>query len=503
MMRLTFATTAVLAVFAAPVAWADLTAEEVWKDWQSNFTSFGYTYSANEERTGDQLILTDLIVSSATPENDGSSQITLDRIVLTEQSDGSVSVSLPEVSPFEMTSDTEAGGRATVNMNIVQDALRITATGTPANLNYDYTAKSMAIVSTRIEMDGQVLPAETNSFEARFEEMSGASNVLLDTMRRNTQSLQVAEFQYSFNLGEPDSSDQADVSGGAANLQFSGSSATPLEVVQADNMAEMLDAGFSVDGTFTFQDGRSQITAVGDDDRFAGAFTSTSGDLKVTMGEKGLTYGVTQNGLNAQIASDSIPVPVEFSVETAGLNLQMPLRQSDQARDFGLGLQLNGFAMSDILWGLFDPAAQLPRDPATIIADVSGKGRLLFDFLDPEAASLSGNPNITPAEVETLDINQLQISVAGAELKGTGAFRFDNSAGGAQRPVGGVDLMLAGGNTLLDRLVAIGIVPQEQATGVRMMMGLLAVPGDAPDTLNSRIEINDQGHISANGQRIQ
>ena len=502
-MRLTFATPAVLAIFAAPVAWADLTAEEVWKDWQSNFTSFGYTYSANEERSGNQLTLTNLIVSSTSPENDGSAQIALDRIVLTEQSDGSVSVSLPAVSPLVMTSDTETGGLATVKMNVAQDGLRITATGTPANLQYAYTANRMAITSTEIEMDGQILPADTNNFEARLDELSGTSNILLDTMRRNAQSLEAAEFEYNFSIGEPDSSEQVDLTGGAANLQFNGTSASPLEVVQAENMSSMLDAGFAVDGMFTFQDGKSQITAVGEDERFAGSFTSTSGDLKVTMGESGLTYAISQNALNAQIAADGIPVPVEFSVGEAGVDLKMPLRKSETAQDFGLGLRLDGFAMSDILWGLFDPAAQLPRDPATVIAEIAGKGRLLFDFLDPEAASLSGNPDITPAEVESVDINRVQISVAGADLTGNGAFRFDNSAGGAPRPVGGVDLMLVGGNALLDKLVAIGIVPQEQATGVRMMMGLLAVPGAAPDTLNSRIEINDQGHISANGQRIQ
>jgi hypothetical protein len=36
-----------------------------------------------------------------------------------------------------------------------------------------------------------------------------------------------------------------------------------------------------------------------------------------------------------------------------------------------------------------------------------------------------------------------------------------------------------------------------------MMMGLFAVPGDAPDTLNSKIEFTQDGQILANGQRIK
>ncbi|MBD0866386.1 MAG: hypothetical protein GDA36_12755, partial [Rhodobacteraceae bacterium] len=44
---------------------------------------------------------------------------------------------------------------------------------------------------------------------------------------------------------------------------------------------------------------------------------------------------------------------------------------------------------------------------------------------------------------------------------------------------------------------------QQSAMMARGMMGMLAIPGDAPDTLTSTLEINDQGHVLANGQRIQ
>ena len=113
------------------------------------------------------------------------------------------------------------------------------------------------------------------------------------------------------------------------------------------------------------------------------------------------------------------------------------------------------------------------------------------------------SPDTVPAEVETLDINKLEVSVAGAELTGDGGFTFENNQGPMPQPQGAVDLTLKGGNGLIDKLVAGGLIGDQEAMGVRMMMGLLAVPGDTPDTLNSKIEINDQGHVLANGQRIQ
>jgi hypothetical protein len=55
----------------------------------------------------------------------------------------------------------------------------------------------------------------------------------------------------------------------------------------------------------------------------------------------------------------------------------------------------------------------------------------------------------------------------------------------------------------MDTLVNMGLLPQEQAMGARMMMGLFARPGDGPDTLTSTIEVKEDGSVLANGQRIQ
>jgi hypothetical protein len=66
-----------------------------------------------------------------------------------------------------------------------------------------------------------------------------------------------------------------------------------------------------------------------------------------------------------------------------------------------------------------------------------------------------------------------------------------------------LDFSVIGANALIDRLIAARWLPEDQATGLRMMMALLTRPGQEPDTLTSRIEINEQGHVIANGQRIQ
>ena len=136
---------------------------------------------------------------------------------------------------------------------------------------------------------------------------------------------------------------------------------------------------------------------------------------------------------------------------------------------------------------------------ATLIVDLSGAAKLLVNILDPkEAENIGDQP---PGELDALDINELKLSAVGAELTGNGALTFDNSAG-VPKPLGAVDLQLTGANALIDKLVAMGFVPEDQAMGARMMMGLFAVP-TGEDALSSKIEFKEDGGVYANGQRVQ
>ena len=90
--------------------------------------------------------------------------------------------------------------------------------------------------------------------------------------------------------------------------------------------------------------------------------------------------------------------------------------------------------------------------------------------------------------------------------KRNGAFTFDNTDmvtfEGYPRPTGDLTLNVKGANALIDNLIKMGILPEDQAMFGRMMMGSFTqVTGD--DELTSKIEINDQGNIFANGQKIQ
>ncbi|MFK7744740.1 MAG: DUF2125 domain-containing protein [Roseobacter sp.] len=486
----------------APGAFADVTADNVWSDWKTYISVFGYTVSGTQTRNGNALTVSGVVMQSQT-DGPGQARINMDQIVLTERSDGSVEIDIPAVIPFQATSPNDQGGTTRVSMDYKNVGLSIVATGDPDAISYTYQAQEVSLETTGFEVNGKLLPPQTNVIEVTFENVSGSTDMTVDAKRNYEQSLDVGTLRYSVQMADVASGNALEFTGQTQSLALQSNSALPLRNVSATDMDAMLAAGFTSDGKISFLANASELVTQGRQAPFSGSFISGAGSIDVSMGQDGLRYELSQNDVSAQFSTRQIPLPLSFDIAQSQFKLAVPVRKTDEAEDFALGFTLDGFSMSDMLWGMFDPGSELPREPATVSLDLTGKAKLLIDFLNPDMAALQANPNTSPAELESVEINTLQIKAVGAELTGAGKFSFDTNANGLPKPEGAVDLSLQGGNGLINRLVAIGLLPEQQAMGARMMMGLLAVPGDGPDTLNSKIEINTQGHVLANGQRIQ
>ncbi|MGA9412875.1 MAG: DUF2125 domain-containing protein [Roseobacter sp.] len=496
-----FLTSSAIAL-CATTAFAELSADDVWNDWETYTEGFGYDVDGTQTRQGNVLTITGVTISSGEDAAPGGASVAIDRIVLTDQSDGTVTVEFPAIIPIEATTPNDTGGLTRVSLDYRQSGMSVVASGTPDAINYVYSADTVTLGTTGFEVNGQAMPEDTSDVEITINDINGTSTTTLDNLRRYTQSMNAGSMRYVMKATDPTTGAVSDVSGQIQQLAFNGDGAVPLRDIDSDDFDAMLAAGFSADGMFNYAANALTATVKDAQNPVETSVLSGPGSLGVTMNSQGLTYDVAQTGLQVDMTSPALPVPVSFNMDSASFKLAVPVRQSEEPDDFAFGFSLDGFTMSDMLWGMFDPGNQLPRDPASIALDLAGKAKLMVNFLDPNTVAGLG-PDTAPAEVENLDINKLQITAAGAELTGDGGFTFDNNQGPMPQPQGTVDLTLTGGNGLIDKLVAGGLIKDQDAMGVRMMMGLLAVPGDGPDTLNSKIEINDQGHVLANGQRIQ
>ena len=132
-------------------------------------------------------------------------------------------------------------------------------------------------------------------------------------------------------------------------------------------------------------------------------------------------------------------------------------------------------------------------------------GNWLVDIMDIKSEAAQSAE--VKGELHAITLNKLQVTGGGADLNGTGDFTFNNddltSFKGMPAPTGTMNLKLTGGNTLIDTLIELGVLPTDDAMGIRMALGLITVAGDGEDTLISDIEITDDGHILANGQRLK
>ncbi len=226
----------------------------------------------------------------------------------------------------------------------------------------------------------------------------------------------------------------------------------------------------------------------------------------MSMSSETLAFSQTLEGLSFQSAlPEYAGIPsVGMSLGENVIRLSMPLVPSDTPRDFAATFTLRDLTLSDTIWDLFDPGAVLPRDPLTAVIDQTGKMRLLVDILNPEA----GTDGVAePMELNAVTISELELTGGGASLTGTGGFTFDytdrTTYPGTPKPVGVWEFGLTGANALLDKLIQIGLIPEEQAMGTRMMIGMFARPGDTPDSLVSKIEFTEEGRVVANGMTIR
>jgi hypothetical protein len=500
-------TWAVSLLFGTTAGFANVTNANVWENWQSYITSMGHEISANESVSGNVLTITDVKIEINFALGNDSINAKILEIQFTEQGDGSVRISIPEKSIFEVDLTLESGEAVSASIGYNQDGLNMVVTGDPDNFNYAYSANALDITLDSLTVDDETIGPDFARAKVSLTDVTVNSTTLTSELREYSQSGSIGLITYDVAFSDPETGGTIKIDGALQELASNSLGSIPNTGIKAQDVATMLDAGFAVNSTASYQAGNMDIAFNGPDGAGIATTSSTGGEIVFTMDGNGLRYSIGQDNLAINALMPDVPLTITLNMATSKFNVTMPLRKSDDEQDFAFGFTMGDFTVSDMLWSMFDPAENLPRNPATFAVDLSGKAKVLFDLFDSDQTAALESSGAAPGELNALSLNSLIVDAVGARLTATGDFTFDNtdlvSFEGMPRPTGGIDLKLVGGNGLLDNLVNMGILPEQQAMGARMMMGLFARAGTNPDTVTSKIEINDAGHILANGQRIQ
>lgn len=494
-------TACVAALLTATGAMADVSAQQVWDDWSSNFDLYGTdaVTVGSENFAGGTLTVTDLTFSMDDPSGAVVTG-TIGEISLAENGDGTVTITMtPE------TSITVDNPREGLEMEVglrMQDVV-IVASGDATTINYEMTAGAYQISLDRIVGDGEVIPAVASFV---MSDISGNYSSTQGNLRSLAYDMSVGNIGMVVNFANPDNAEE--------NFSFEGDIAG-MDIVL--NMAipndfdpnapeTMFVNGFSIDGAYSL--GASTYNMVFNDryDAFSADVAVGSGQLGFAFDMSGFAYDVTTTDLAMNLQTSEFPFPIAVSAAEYGIGVQMPLARTDAPAPFRMGVNIIDLAINDEIWGLADPSGVLPRTPATITGDITGTAKLFFDILDPAQADQFADADI-PGELHTLNMSNLLISFAGAEVTGEAAFTVDNSTpspglGLPMKPVGAVTINASGINGLLNNFVQMGLIGQGEVSQAQLMMGLFA-QSTGEDSISTSLEINDEGHVLANGQRIQ
>jgi hypothetical protein len=492
------------ALTAAP-ALADITANDIWNSYQAIAQTVGGELTATTTRDGNTVAFTDAKLHVAFPDDKGSLDVFYPTLSYTDNGDGTVSMDMEgdQVYKLVITGINPATDMVSAELVFNYSDAELIASGDPDDITFSYAMDGFTFALQNLTADG--IPGSADfglSLTGENSDLSGSSQIILGDLITITDQSKMsalsykAEFKDQLGVETVTSATYMDIS---SNLSV----ALPTGGMSVTNLAAALKQGLSVElttttGNTTMQDGEQIMSETATGDSSSGLVSANDEAIQLTAEVADMSMDMA--------AGAEFPFDLSAKMARFGVDFKMPVTATEAPQDFTVAFNLGDLTIGEDLWSLFDPAAVLPRDPATLLVSLTGQATLLQDLLNFTEMMELAEGNL-PVELNALTIKDFLISAAGASLSGTGDFVFNNddltSFDGMPAPSGTADLQITGANGLIDKLIELGFVEESDAMGARMMMGMMAVPGDGDDTLKSSLEITEDGQITANGQRIK
>ncbi|MHA6347256.1 DUF2125 domain-containing protein [Roseivivax sp. CAU 1761] len=497
---------ALAGLLAAPAA-AEIAAEEAWLAFRDQLAALGYRVEGEALRRDGALRIAGARAVLDLPRDGGSVEIGLGDLVLSERGDGGVAVTLPASQPITARIAEPEGGESVLRFDFSHSDLDLAVTGSAEAPRYEYRAARLGLSLEEMRLDGQSLSRDAADLRLDLAEVAGRTGIAeAGGSWTVSHDLTAAEARYALAFAEAETGEGVALSGTLRDAAAEIESRLPPGQPGEEHLGRLLADGLTATGRLAFAAGSSEFTATEQGRSTSGSTSSGGGALNLALDAQGLSYGARTTDVTWSMILPGLPFAVGAEIAELGAELTLPLEAAETPQPAALALTLSELMPSEAVWALIDPAGALPRAPATARLDLAAEVTPFVDLLDPAAVAARQAEDQPVAELNTLTLERLDLAAAGAELTGTGAFTFDNADtetfDGMPAPEGEARFTLAGADALIDALVGMGLLPESQAMGARMMLSMFAVPA-GEDRVTSTITINDQGQILANGQRIR
>ncbi|WP_162798878.1 DUF2125 domain-containing protein [Paracoccus indicus] len=508
-----------LVVGAGPVL-ADVTPAQVWDSLQQTYGQMGYDMQIGAtDDAGQTLTVTDLVLTPRDAQGDMS--LSIPKITMQQTGGGDVRSVIDGQMDLQMKGQTDDDKPVGFTLSIDAPGNETLTTGTPDAMQHAFTVPKM-IVNGRSQDKVNETPVTVT-----LTDMTASQSTTKDADGTRSQSFEgaVATTVMAIKASGPAHFDPADLPEGAPrpdpenppmddfasditieDLTFNGKGTLPSgDFDMASDPSGALKAGYSGDVTFALGNIQGDFDASSHDvaedrvNKAQGTFGAQNGTVSMAMDKESLRYDGEAEQIAVSMTSDDLPFAIEYTAAENTMRLAMPMIASDQEQPFALAYGLKDLALNDQIWQAIDPQSTLPHDPASLNIDLEGTAVLVTDFMDPDFADPESDK--APFLPRQLSIKDISLDAVGATADVTGDLTFGDNP---SQPVGKVQGSFTGINALLDNAVAMGIAPEQQMMGLRMMLAMFARPSqDDPETLTTELEFREGGSIFANGQQVK
>ncbi|AZV79869.1 DUF2125 domain-containing protein [Parasedimentitalea marina] len=501
------------ATLTAAPALADITADDIWNSYQVIAETVGGELTATTTRDGNTVTFADAKLHLVFPGDEASLDVLYPTLSYTDNGDGTLSMDLEgaQTYSFVLSGPEPETDRFSADMIITYSDAELVASGDPDDITFSYAMDGFDFEFQNIDLSGlkdaEISENAVFTLTGTGSAVNGTSRLSLGDLITLAGQSEISGMGYSMTVENM----QGAVTTTTASYGEMVSQSTitlPTGGMSFMNLAAALHQGLSLEGTGTYGSSKTQTSVMMNGEQVSSQ-TMTAGSSTSALSANAEAVQLTAKGSNIGIdalINIGMALSIEAKIDQVTGDFRMPVSASDEQQNFTMAFGFTGLDLGDGIWSMFDPAEVLPRDPANVSVNLTGQTTLTQDLLNFVEMMALDNDDI-PLELNALTIKDFLISAAGASLSGTGDFAFNNddltSFDGMPAPSGSANLQLNGANGLIDRLIEMGLVQESDAMGVRMMMGMMAVPGEGDDSLKSEIEITEDGQITANGQRIK
>ncbi|MBW7055345.1 DUF2125 domain-containing protein [Paracoccus bogoriensis] len=497
------ATSALALILGSGAALADLAPADVWANIERSLADSGTLVEiGNRDESAGRLVLENVALS-APPEAEGSFVMTIPRMIFEAQTSDQVRSTIEGDMTMTGRFTDPSGEESGMDLVLQMPGNETLSSGSIEDMRHVMMVPELRLTGTTTDLDGQTPLVLT------MNGLQGSQAIRLRENGGNEQdfSFTAESTDLTFAAAQPEEG-ELPAQNVEANLRIealalTGTSVSPGDGTSMDtDPAAALRAGMMADLSFTTGAVAGSFASdttndLGESEQGNGRFTAASSDFAVKLSAEGVEIAGTGTGMSVTTEDPAMGMTMSYDIAEAAMRIAMPLLASDQPQPFALRYVLDRVTLDDSLWSMFDPEGQMPRDPASLNIDVDGKLMLTSDLLDADQ-QMAQTPPLMPL---SLNVNRIGLAAVGATAEVTGALTFGDDP---TAPEGRLTGDFTGVNTLLDTLVAMGVVPQDQVMATRMMMAMFARPVDGDQNrLRTEMEFRQDGSIFANGQQVK